>query len=668
MTHARIAHALGVIPGLAAVGVLLASAASLGQDAGEIAWGDDFEQGELRAWQPYGDGCTIKIDTETPHSGEHALRAGFDDLSGLPWANRGVRIAFEQGLAWEQFSYVFLYYHLDRPANALGYFLHDADGNWWRATTETPVVGQWAPAAMSAGGFGFGWNDDPNMPPGTKDSAIVELFIYVSTLEANTGARYTLAVDDIALCAALPEGVMATVVEPPPPPLSMPPEEGEPFPLQWRVNQMDDRGYLLVGGEPFFPLGLYSCIGIDQASGAHGTCRYTGPVTDEKVDYWLRAVKDAGFNLLQTYTMQFYGMEIKPGVMGDWQMADVVRPTTPEKLVEGSLKLLDLCHNHGLKLMLGSAHPYSTVTLPEDPERRAEELEGWREKVRANVLACKAHPALLVWYLTDEPSTVPFSVADLTEQYRYLKELDSDHALLISSAAVTDVQYARAVDIIAPDPYPIETGVPLRAIPRRVRPLKDIAVGTPPMPQTWAVIQACQWVEGRRLPSEQEMRLMALTALSQSATGLLFYEFKNYPDHQPAHWESVGRVVRSLQSVIPALLAPGRSQLDVPSSDPRVHSLAKQVGEAAGAEIWIIATNPSENLADEPMGLGEVTFSLAHLNIPDGATAVAVDEAETGQFQPGSSRPVTLELSDESYRLVDDFGPLASHVYRIALP
>jgi len=199
-----------------------------------------------------------------------------------------------------------------------------------------------------------------------------------------------------------------------------------------------------------------------------------------------------------------------------------------------------------------------------------------------------------------------------------------------------------------------------------MRPLKEVAIGVPPMPQTWAVIQVCQWVEGRRLPSEQEMRLMALTALSQGVTGLLFYEFKNYPDHEPEHWKAIGRVVRSLQSVIPALLAPGEVQRDVPASDRRIYSLAKQIGEGAESSTWIIATNPSENLADEPIGVGEVTFSLGHLEIPEGATAVAVDEDNGGQFQPGSERTVTLQPTDDGYTLTDDFGPLAAHIYRIA--
>lgn len=430
---------------------------------------------------------------------------------------------------------------------------------------------------------------------------------------------------------------------------------------------MDPRGYLTVDGRPFFPLGLYSCLGIDQASGAHPESHYSGPVTEAKVDSWLRTIHDAGFNLLQSYTMQFYGTELKPGLATTWKPADVLAPTTPRKLREGTLRLLDLCQRHGLKLMAGSSPPYCAERLPADAPARAAALAAWKERVRANVLAWKSHPALLAWYLIDEPSSVAFPAPDLEEQYRVLKELDGDHPLLIASCATTDVQYARGVDIFAPDPYPIETGVPLRELPRRIRSLRAVATGTPPMPQTWAVIQISQWVEGRRLPGDEEIRLLALTALSQDVTGLLFYEFRNYPDQNPEQWRRIGRAVRSLQSVIPALLAPGKAVRDVPASDRRVYSLGKRTTEGKEAAVWLIAANPSQNLAGEPMGLGQVEFDLSGLAVPAGATAFALDEDAAGRFAPGARRKVEVAVTGGRARLTDEFGALAAHVYRIAV-
>jgi hypothetical protein len=633
------------------------------------AWQADFESGEPGGWQAYGEGCTLAVSAETAHAGRYALVARFDDASGVAWANKGARIAVPPGLAWADFRYVLLYYRLDQPAQAIGCLLHDRAGNWWRAASDKPALAQWAPAAVSRAAFTFAWNDDPNQPPGTKDAEIAEIFLFAATETVNRGARYTLALDDIAFCNALPDGLEApAAAAPAAPPALPPPEAGEPFPLQWRVTQMDARGYLTVDGRPFFPLGIYSCIGIDQASGAHPTSQYAGPVTAEKVDFWLRAVHDAGFNLLQTYTMQFYGAELTPGLLGPWKTEDIVQPTTPAKLREGTLRLLDLCQTHGLKLMAGSSPPYCATILPTDPEARAKALAEWRERVRPNVQAWKAHPALLAWYLIDEPSSVNLPARDLTEQYRYLKELDFEHPLLLASCAASDLQYGRAVDIIAPDPYPIETGVPLRELPARIRPLRAVAAGTPPLPQTWAVIQICQWVEGRRLPSEAEMRLLALTALAQDVTGLLFYEFRNYPDSNPEHWQKIGRVVRSLQAVLPALLAPGIAVRDVPASDRRVYALAKQVGSGPAAVGWLIAANPSQNLAGEPMALGQITFSLDSLSLPAEAVAVALDEDGTGQFRPGSQRPVQLKVSDRGLALSDDFGALAAHIYRIGMP
>lgn len=630
-----------------------------------VTWQADFEGAGLGGWQAYGAGCVLEANTDQPHGGRQALRARFDDVSDAPWANKGARVELKPAVPWASARYLVLHYRVDRPVSAIGCLLHDRAGNWWRVARAEPVIGQWAPMAMASGTFGYGWNDDPNLPPGTKDSEIVELFLFAATPGVNTGARYGLELDDVSFCTVLPPGLEPLPDAAPAAVPALPPEEGPPFPLQWRVRQMDERGYLLVAGKPFFPLGLYSCIGIDQASGAHPTSHHAGPVTPEQVDGWLRAVHDAGFNLLQTYTMQFYGAELAAGVTGPWQAADVVRPATPETLRQGTARLLDLCSRHGLKLMAGCAPPYCATTLPAEPDARAKGLADWQRAVQANVSAWKDHPALLAWYLLDEPSSVSFPAADLVEQYRYLKTLDSDHPFLVASCAASDVQYARAVDIFAPDPYPIETGVPLRELPARIRPLRAIASGTPPMPQTWAVVQICQWDAGRRLPSEAEMRLLALTALSQDVTGLLFYEFKNYPATQPQHWQSIGRVVRSLQTVIPALLAPGPVVRDVPASDRRVYALAKQVGIGPDAVGWVVAANPSQNLAGEPMGLGKVTFDLNGLSLPPGATAVALDEDAAGTFQPGGRRPVTLQSSDAGYTLTDEVGALGAHIYRI---
>jgi hypothetical protein len=647
--------------------VYLLGAVALRAAEGPAAWTADLEKGVPGGWQAYGEGCTLEVSAGAAHGGTYALRARFDDASGAAWANKGARLEMPPGLSWADFRYVLLYYHLDHAAQAIGVLLHDRAGNWWRAASPGPALGQWAPAAVSKAAFAYAWNDDPNQPPGSKDGEISELFLFANTEAVNSGARYTLGLDDIAFCNALPDGLEAPAAAAPTAAPTLPPEEGGPFPLQWRVTHMDARGYLTVDGQPFFPLGIYSCLGIDQASGAHSTSQFSGPVTEAKVRFWLDAVHDAGFNLLQTYTMQFYGTELRPGVLGPWNPEDVVQASTPETLRAGTLRLLDLCQRHDLKLMAGSFQPYCAISLPADPAARAAALAEWQARVRPNVLAWKAHPALLAWYLTDEPSSVNQPVADLRDQYRFMKELDSEHPLLIASCAESDLQYARAVDIIAPDPYPIETGVPLRELPARIRPLRAVATGAPPLPQTWAVIQVCQWVEGRRLPSEAEMRLLALSALSQDVTGLLFYEFRNYPDSNPEHWQRIGRVVRSLQTVIPALLAPGAAVRTVAASDRRVYALAKQVGTGAGAVGWLIAANPSQNLAGEPMALGQVSFTLDCLTLPAGAVAVALDEDESGQFHPGGRRPVTLRQTPQGLVLSDAFAALAAHVYRIGV-
>ncbi len=650
--------------GVCALAALLLCAVAASAAPAAPAFQDGFEAGRVGEWQPYGDGCRLEIAGDTQHGGRYSLRGAFDDSSGVAWANKGMQRRFTPGISWKSFRYLLFWYHLNRSATSLGCLLHDRAGNWWRAATPAPAAGRWSAAALPAAAFSWAWQDDPNILSGRKDSPIEEIFLFAGTERVNSGVRYTLALDDLALVSALPPGIGE-------PPVSAPPAQPLPagedlgaFPLQWKVTAMDRRGYLLVDGKPFFPLGLYSCLGTDQASGASAHSRYTGPVTEEKVHFWMRAIKDAGFNLLQSYTMQFYGAEVRRTAAG---ASEIVGSTTPEKVRAGWIRFMDTAHGHGLKVMAGCAPPYCAIRLPDDPAARAPALAAWKEQTRANIAAWRSHPALLTWYLCDEPSSVNFPVRDLVAQYRFLKALDDRHPFLIASCAVTDEQYRRGVDIIAPDPYPIESEVPLREMAARMRALARVQSGAPRMPQLWAVVQIAQWVEGRRLPSAEEIRLLSLLAISQGATGLLFYEFRNYADTDPAHWQTVGRAVRSLHSVIPSLLAEGEA-IAVVSSDPRLYAMAKQVREPKRRRpaLLLVTANPSQNLAREAIGLGEVTLSLSDPGLGEGAVATALDEDARGRFLPGGRRNVRVARQGKRLVLKDTFESAAAHVYRIA--
>ncbi len=439
-------------------------------------------------------------------------------------------------------------------------------------------------------------------------------------------------------------------------------KETSEFPLQWKVSSINTNGNLMVDGKPFFPLGLFSCFGIDKASATHPHSKYTGEVTKEITMGRLKAIKDAGFNMLQTYTMQGYGNKFD-------ESGKVVEKTTPEKLREGMIKFMDYCDEAGLKVMIGARHPYCIMSpLPE--EGRAAEWARRKRELKANIDAWKDHPALLVWYLIDEPENVNMPVEDLIDTYRYIKSLDSVHPMLFNSPFAFVVKYRRGTDIMAESFYPIESNEPITLITERLDVIKKSQIGDPPMPQIWAVIQICQWVEGKRLPSTEEMRLMALLALTRDIKGFLFYEHMNYPENNPHRWRNISRVVKSLYSVIPDLLASPDIVKDYSVSDKRISTIMRRVHDVNTGHIYysLIAVNPTQNIVYDPVAVGQATFTFDNLQVEEGSVVTVLDEDSEGNFKLGSCRQIKLTKTNQGYSFTDEFGKLASHVYRIGVP
>lgn len=455
----------------------------------------------------------------------------------------------------------------------------------------------------------------------------------------------------------------------------------EDFPLQWKVSSFNAQGNLVVDGQSFFPLGLYSCVGIDQASATHKGSYYTGEVTQEKTMARLQTIKDAGFNLLQTYTMQFYGTQVSGSAWEQSLPGAVLEKTNPEKLREGMLRFMDDAQAAGLKVMIGANQPYSAMTelLPTEPQARERALTKWKAETKLNIEAYDKHPALVAWYLIDEPSQIPpkgLPVEDLTEYYRYGKSLDTVRPQMLPSCSYlphangSDSKYRKAVDIMAPDPYPIpsdKSGTRIRILADMLDVMKKDQVGSPAMPQLWAVIQICHWVEGIRLPTIKEMRVMALLALTRDVKGLMFYEHKNYPDREPQQWKNIGLVVNSLHSVIPDLLAPSKIVTDYVVSSKKIDAILRKVTDAASGKGYysLIAVNATQNAALEPVAAGNVTFDLGNICLPQGAKVIVLDEDADGKLSLGSRREIALVTKEGRVSFTDAFGIYASHVYRI---
>ncbi len=97
-----------------------------------------------------------------------------------------------------------------------------------------------------------------------------------------------------------------------------------------------------------------------------------------------------------------------------------------------------------------------------------------RERLMAEISAFRDHPALLAWYISDEPTGNKISPEQLENIYRIVKEADPWHPVSIVFMApfLSSKKYAGALDIVMADPYPIPNG-PVSQVGNVARPAKS---------------------------------------------------------------------------------------------------------------------------------------------------------------------------------------------------
>ena len=315
-----------------------------------------------------------------------------------------------------------------------------------------------------------------------------------------------------------------------------------------------DHGETLVNGRPFFPAGFYGVPDSDEA----------------------RPIPQAGYNVALTY------------------MTDV----------ESCRKWLDRCRQLGLLGIVSVPNPF-VAAFDEAALRRA-------------IRAVKEHPALLAYYLFDEPypSTPGATPAELKRAYDVVADEDPYHPIgvCLNVPDFTD-DYIDCYDVVLPDPYPLVKRVqPLTLVSDNLAETRRALAGTKPI---WVVPQAfgSDVVEGigdpeqYRTPTPDQERCMTYLALTQGVQGVVYYYYHVYtatmpprrrqevtyvlgchlPDQQPKLWgpwwawggdEAPG----------PGAPRPGAD----PAGRNRFTGAACQ--GAAGA-AWLLAVNPEPDAA-----------------------------------------------------------------------
>lgn len=196
-----------------------------------------------------------------------------------------------------------------------------------------------------------------------------------------------------------------------------------------------------------------------------------------------------------------------------------------------------------------------------------------KERLKKEILAMRDHPALLSWYIAEEPDSREIPADSLAVFYRLIKELDPYHpvSLMLSTPRKAGT-YLGVTDIILINPNPVPQGTI-----REVYDYTRIAVGkTWPGKPVWIVPQA---FGGNRMwsrePNAAEVRAMTYMAIIHGASGVQ-YTLREPPNSFPkstATWGECSRIAMELAELTPDLLSPHPAP-GVLASEAGIHARA----------------------------------------------------------------------------------------------
>lgn len=283
-------------------------------------------------------------------------------------------------------------------------------------------------------------------------------------------------------------------------------------------------GGLIVNSRPFFPFGFYCYSPVPPA------------LPEEEVT--------RGFNMISPY-----------------------QTILPETLSERKA-YMDRCASLGMKVhynllsLAGEGGVDPGINGPGVREKKARLIE--------EIKTFMDHPALLAWYISDEPNGTKVPPESLEEIYSLVRQIDPWHPVSIVFMApfLASKEYANALDIVMADPYPVPN-YPIGMTGDVTGQLKSEFTGKK---SVWMVLQAFGGGEwwGRE-PTLQELRSMTWQSIIRGATGIQYF-VRQGPDYFPksvAAWNECGRMAMEVAEITPWLLS-DEEPLKVESSSPGI--------------------------------------------------------------------------------------------------
>lgn len=283
--------------------------------------------------------------------------------------------------------------------------------------------------------------------------------------------------------------------------------------LSYKPNEVKtDRltGGLIVNRRPFFPFGFYCYSPVESTL-----------LEDEII---------RGFNMISPY------QKIMPETFAD-------RKAYMDRCAEIGMKV-----HFNLLSVSGGGGVGSKIYGIDTEEKKKRLLE--------EIAAFRDHPALLGWYIADEPNGYKIPPAELEKIYETVRQADPWHPVSIVFMApfTASRKYADALDIVMADPYPLPD-LPASMVGEVAGQLKKEFNGKRPV---WMVPQAFGGGENwKREPTVNELRSMTWQSIINGATGIQYFvrQGPNYFPKSTVAWNICGQMAMETAELTPWLLS-----------------------------------------------------------------------------------------------------------------
>jgi len=192
------------------------------------------------------------------------------------------------------------------------------------------------------------------------------------------------------------------------------------------------------------------------------------------------------------------------------------------------------------------------------------------------VITAKDHPALLVWYVCDEPASIN---SDVTTKYEIAKTNDPNHPAYVNySILFADYTYG---DIASMDRYPLPSHSPATMYMDADNMERVASINGKP---SWIWLQSCGYIAWMsREPTAPELECMTYISLIHGVRGFKIYAHK---PHTSTLWNEMKWLAREIKILTPVLYSL-ESSTDAIASPSTVHVVTKKLN----GKTYIIAVN-----------------------------------------------------------------------------